>query len=95
MIQKYDEELRQLIHPWKSKISKIVSLNCLRQIDEKKWACDPIVGYNKTTHILTRQMMGDYDCSCQGYTKRQDCSHRQALMIVFKANKIAMEPSLF
>lgn len=95
-VQYYDEVKKTLVHPWRTKILKILEKNCLQKMSDNQWNCNPIAGYNSTIHKLERiPMQGDFKCSCQGYHKRSDCSHRQALLIHFREIGMKLEPSLF
>jgi hypothetical protein len=86
-IQKWDKELETLEHPQKSKIRKIVEHGCLSKEDDATYVCRPILGYNITTYTLRRTLNGGFKCNCQGYNKRGDCSHVQALYILIGNNQ--------
>ena len=81
-VQRYNEKLERLEHPWKNKISKIIQHGCLSRVNNDEWKCGPIRGYNTRTYDLKRKDTGGFRCNCQGYNKRDDCSHTQALYLL-------------
>jgi len=79
-VQWYDHNKGLLVHPWKHKIRKILQFDCLHRLDTRRWECRPIEGYNTRTYTLEGEHL--WKCNCQGFKKRNDCSHRQALLLV-------------
>jgi hypothetical protein len=78
-IQHYNHSTQTLEHPWAYKIQKLLELGCIKKINNDEYVCLPIPGYNVRQYQLKRQISGMFKCNCQGFSKRQDCSHVQAL----------------
>ena len=83
-VQYYDHELGKLEHTWLHKIRKILEHNCIQEISSVEFICKPIVGYNQRTYSLKKQNF-EWVCNCQGFKKRFDCSHKQALIVHLKS----------
>lgn len=81
-IQYYNERLEKLIHPWKRKIEKLVRMGKIQKVSDDEYLCHPILGYNTRKYVMNRTTTGSFRCNCQGFNKRGDCSHIQALYIV-------------
>jgi len=82
-VQYYDHLLEKLVHPQIHKIKKFLAYGCI----EKRgtvYVCKPIKGYNTRTYTIS--INGAYHCNCQGFKKRGDCSHVQAVKI-FRGGK--------
>ena len=81
-IQKYDKE-KGLLQPVGYKVARFLELGCIRKATDGVtffYECAPIPGYNKTTYTI-RETLGELFCNCQGFYKRKDCSHAQAVRI--------------
>lgn len=81
-VQYYDHTTRTLDHPQKHKIAKLLEHGCIQKVNQDEFLCLPITGYNVRRYNLTRTPTGGFKCNCQGFTKRQDCSHIQALYLI-------------
>lgn len=102
VVQRYSAELGRLEMPAANKIRTIVMNGQLVKATEDLWFCNPLPGYNHTTYRLERiPATGDFKCNCQGYKTKErihgrgDCSHHQALLVIFRAEQIKYEPMLF
>jgi len=78
-MQYYDPIIGKLKHPQASKIRRLIKTERLQKIDTDHWRCLPTLGYNTTTYNLFRDQYGGFKCSCQGFSKRESCSHSVAL----------------
>lgn len=83
IIQHYNHKTQSLEQPLEYKVQRILDLHCLLKQAEDRWVCRPIAGYNTRTYTLQRQHYG-WSCNCQGYSKKQTCSHEQALVIYLR-----------
>ena len=89
-IQYYSEHLRGLAHSQIEKSEKFLENGCLEyDKDSKTWKVNPIEGYNKTIHEISKEN-GAFVCSCQGCQTRlkkglnPNCSHIGALYMFFE-----------
>lgn len=94
MIQKYNPETKSLEQPVEYKVRKIIELNRLVKQAEDRWHCIPIPGYNSTTYVITRGANG-WICNCQGFSKKNTCSHERALLIILERAGHKDQLSLF
>lgn len=78
-IQHYNQQTQTLEHPWAHKILKLLEHGCIKKINTDEYVCLPIPGYNVRQYRIVRQLSGLFKCNCQGFNKRGDCSHVQAL----------------
>lgn len=53
-----------------NKSRKFLQNNCIKQISDASWTCDPIKDYNKTSHYIISTTRG-LTCDCQGFKKKQ------------------------
>jgi hypothetical protein len=69
------------VHPQKVKIRKFLENGCIKKEDDNTYVCLPLLGYNISTYTIKRRPDGRFSCNCQGYNKRGDCSHVQAVYL--------------
>lgn len=98
-IQYWDEWRQELTQVQRTKSEKFVNLDLIKYIGENKFICEPISGYNVTTHQITKDPQWTWRCSCQGFvTKEREhntgellvrpfCSHIHALLMSFRLKK--------
>lgn len=94
-VQYYDHVLQRLVHPWSRKIAALLDHRCITVISPTRGFCAPIPGYNTRTYEFTLDV-GGWQCTCQGFRKRHDCSHVQALMVHLQATQPSdTQPTFF
>lgn len=79
-VQFYNLELKRLEHPWHAKVLKWLEHECIQITSETEAVCMPLAGYNKSRYTLKRVGFG-WTCDCQGWGKRGNCSHVEALKL--------------
>lgn len=84
-IQRYDHNTETLDHPWSYKINKILERGCIVKDSEGSYNCLPILGYNTRTYKI--HTIGRLHCNCQGFKKRNTCSHAEAVKIYRRINE--------
>jgi hypothetical protein len=92
-IQHWNLALKKLEHPQKTKIKKFLENGCIVKVNDDTFNCVPLLGYNSTTYTMKRGPEGTFNCNCQGFNKRLDCSHVQALYL--KIGKDSAQGVLF
>jgi len=80
-LQRWNHNKEKLEKSPAYKVKRFVELKRIIKIKEGEWKCLPVQGYNITTYTMIKDLAG-WRCNCQGFSKREDCSHLQALMIV-------------
>ena len=80
-IQYWNHKLEKLEHKQKDKIRKFLYLRRIKKVTDNYYHCLPIEGYNTRTYDIKREAFGDWHCNCQGYNKKGDCSHVQAVLL--------------
>lgn len=60
------------------KIKQILLHGCFHAVGLGKYICRPIAGYNSSTYELDIST-GYTTCNCQGFRKKKECSHAEAL----------------
>ncbi len=83
-VQFYDHELRALKHPWISKVKKWLEYDCIVVRSNDRAQCLPLLGYNTRTYEIVRGANFTWACNCQGFGKRANCSHVEALKLKLK-----------
>lgn len=94
-VQFYDHELQRLEHPWRAKVMKWLERDCIVIVSESEASCLPMSGYNTRNYKMNR-IGFDWKCQCQGFHKRGDCSHVQALLLKLRfENRDMKQGALF
>jgi hypothetical protein len=78
-IQHYDHIAGKFEQKPSYKVKKLLELNRIKCLCFGVYECLPIDGYNTRTYVI-RESYGKYVCNCQGYRKKNDCSHVQAVI---------------
>lgn len=94
LLQCYDSESQAFYKDHKYKIDKLVQTGRIKKINEGQYVCLPTDGYNKTTYKLEK-VNGFWNCNCQGFKKRNVCSHLIALIKVRASEEIKGQQELF
>lgn len=92
-VQFYSEHAKELLYSQRNKILRFLECRCLEYDGDGVFLCLPIPGYNKTTYSMKKNVVGDWECSCQFYQKYKKlgevrfCSHLGALFEFFKRGR--------
>lgn len=100
-LQYYDEVLRELKHPQRQKIMRVIPY--IRRVNAYTYHSLPIPGYNHSDrpHILILSPDGSWHCSCQGYASKlkrglvPTCSHIEAAKLWLRRNGERCQAKLF
>jgi len=97
-VQYWDEFNGGLTQTQRNKSRKFVENGCIEYLGDNRFACNPIEGYNSTTHLITKDPEFGFRCSCQGFRMKEKrlrmmggerpfCSHIHALLFCFREKK--------
>lgn len=96
-VQYWDEYKGELTQPQINKARKFIPL--IEYLGDNRFACNPIIGYNSTVHLITSDPEFNFRCSCQGFRDKEKklrsgltmirpfCSHLHALFLCFRQKK--------
>ena len=80
-IQYYDHYTQKLTKPYAYKVKRFIEYKCLEKITDNQWVCKPIPNYNTRTYTISRDFTWqNWKCNCQGFNKKNFCSHIAALL---------------
>lgn len=82
-IQYYSEHYQALTQDSRKKAEEFIASHCIAYQGSGIYICKPIPGYNVRTHRLSKDEVGEFACSCQGYSVNGSCSHLGALYKFF------------